>query len=177
MKLLVGDIGGTNTRLARFDGSSLHDIAEYRNAELSHLSEAIEDYLARHGTFDGGCFGVAGPVVDQSVQMTNLGWRIEGRALETAFGFPVRIVNDFHAQAFAAPHLRRDQVVELGAVPEREPGHLAVIGAGTGLGEAQCIWNGETWLPVAGEGGHRFDQKARRKSSSSPNSWTDGPIT
>jgi glucokinase len=164
MKILVGDIGGTNTRLARFDGQRVLGLVSYKNADLEDLIQAVDAYRARHGDFDVACFGIAGPVIDQAVKMTNLGWQIRRDALVRALECPVRLVNDFHAQAYAAPHLTTEQLEPLDEIPRSTVGHIALIGSGTGLGEALCIWNGTTYFPVAGEGGHsRFGPRDDRE--------------
>src|SRR5205085_3006912 len=40
-----------------------------------------------------------------------------------------------------------------GSHPDRK-GNIAVVAAGTGLGEAMLFWDGECYHPIAGEGGH-----------------------
>ena len=62
MRLLVGDVGGTNTRLATFDGTTLSNHRRWRNESLSHLNEAVELYVTEQAPFDAACLGVAGPV-------------------------------------------------------------------------------------------------------------------
>ena len=97
---------------------------------------------------------------DGCIQMMNRAWSFDLTELETVFHCPVRMLNDFHAQAFALPRLSHEQLLPLDTVERRDHGHLALIGAGTGLGEALCIWTGSTWFPVAGEGSHgRFGPK------------------
>ena len=154
MKILVGDIGGTNTRLATFDGDQVRSISSTRNAQIDDLESYALSYAAEHGPFDGACFGVAGPIVDGSVQMTNLGWKIEQSNLSCALKIPVHLVNDFHAQAHAAPHLTNSQLMALDDLEAPEQTHIALIGAGTGLGEAMCLWTGDGYFAVAGEGSH-----------------------
>ena len=69
MRLLVGDVGGTNTRLAMFDGSTLSNQRRWRNESLSHLNEAVELYVKDHPPFDAACLGVAGRTKFSSPQV------------------------------------------------------------------------------------------------------------
>jgi len=164
MRYLVGDIGGTNSRLAVYQDGELHHVHSQRNEGLSDPVKAYGDYARQFGPMDGACFGVAGPPIDGSVLMTNLGWTLRETTLAEELGCPVRLINDFHAQALAMPELPREHLVPLGNPPPIDQGHMAVIGAGTGLGEALLAWNGTDYTVVSGEGSHgRFAPKNPRE--------------
>ena len=65
---------------------------------------------------------------------------------------------------FAVPRLGPHQWEGLDELEPRSRGHIALLGAGTGLGEAVCIWTGQEYFPVAGEGSHgRFGPKDERQ--------------
>jgi len=70
----------------------------------------------------------------------------------------VRLINDLVATALGIDLLPASDVVTLHAgktVSEPELGQVrAVIAPGTGLGEAFCVHNGDSWLVRPGEGGH-----------------------
>jgi glucokinase len=89
-------------------------------------------------------------VVEGRCRTTNLPWEVGAAELTAALGFPVRLVNDFHAAALGAKALGEAGCRPLlpGTARAGEP--VAVLGAGTGLGEAVVV--GRTVLP--GEGGH-----------------------
>jgi glucokinase len=76
---VVGDIGGTNTRLALAVDGAYRGVARYRNAEVADLESCLADYLEREA-LDAGALelvlAVAGPVEGDSVTLTNLDWTL-----------------------------------------------------------------------------------------------------
>jgi glucokinase len=157
---LAGDIGGTKTVLALFGrGRGLTLVREETFA--SRDFDSLEDILARFlsgsaGNIEAACFGVAGPVRAGRCQATNLPWSLCERELGSSTRIPrVRLLNDLEAAALGMLHLKSEQLAVL--QPAREPnpqGHIAVIAAGTGLGEAMLVWDGAKHVAVASEGGH-----------------------
>lgn len=88
---LVGDIGGTNARLALVDAEGkLRFPKTYASENYASLNEIIEEYLA---TTAGkrrphrASLAVAGPVVDGEIQFTNLSWTVSRTELVAAFEF------------------------------------------------------------------------------------------
>jgi glucokinase len=102
------------------------------------------------------CFGVAGPVKDRRVQVTNLPWVVDADALQAQLGFTqVSLLNDLEANAYGIATLRSNELVPIN--PEADPmqvGNRALIAAGTGLGEAGLMWDGVAHRPFSSEGGH-----------------------
>ena len=90
------------------------------------------------------------------MEATNLPWVIDARAIAKRFAIPhVTLLNDLVAVglgAIAAPPSKL-QVLHLGR-PEKTGGNLAVIAAGTGLGEAAFVWDGANHVACATEGAH-----------------------
>ncbi len=107
-------------------------------------------------TLTAACFGVAGPVIDNRCRTTNLPWVIDGSALAQRFEIPhVRLLNDLEATAHGLLLLRPDEVVVLNAgTPPKKKQALALIAAGTGLGECILCWDGTRYRPMPSEGGH-----------------------
>ncbi|MGQ0812215.1 MAG: glucokinase [Nitrospiraceae bacterium] len=105
---------------------------------------------------DAACFGVAGPIIDNRCQTTNLPWIVDGNALAKRFDIPcVRLLNDLEATAYGLLLLKPDETVTLNVgTPSGKKGALALIAAGTGLGEAILFWDGVTYRPMPSEGGH-----------------------
>ncbi|MFO0731656.1 MAG: glucokinase [Nitrospiraceae bacterium] len=101
-------------------------------------------------------FGVAGPVIDNRCQTTNLPWVVDGAALGKKFDIPhVRLLNDLEATAHGILLLRPDELVVLNAgTPPKTKQALALIAAGTGLGESILFWDGSRYRPMPSEGGH-----------------------
>lgn len=102
------------------------------------------------------CFGVAGPVIENHAQTTNLPWVVDGAAIAKRFAIPrVQLLNDLEATAYGILLLRPDEVEVLnpGTLPKKRQA-LALIAAGTGLGEAILFWDGKSYRPMPSEGGH-----------------------
>lgn len=158
--VLAGDVGATKTNLAVFrtDGGTLVSVADdtFRNHEHAGLDEVIATFLARGGERPrAACFGIAGPVADGRSRMSNLDWTIDARELAARFGFErVVLVNDLEATAYGIPTLAPDQLVVLNEGTARPDGNVALIAAGTGLGEAILFWDGARHRVSASEGGH-----------------------
>ncbi len=158
--LLAGDIGGTKTRLALFERteeglSRLRDNI-YPSAASEGLEEIVAEFIADFPSLPAAaCFGVAGPVIDGRCRTTNLPWVIEESAVSKSCGIPqVRLLNDLQAMALGLLRLPPEELVEIN--PDARPGvgNIAVIAAGTGLGEALLYWDGQRHHAIATEGGH-----------------------
>ena len=105
---------------------------------------------------EAACFGVAGPVFENHSRTTNLPWVVDGPALSKQFEIRhVRLLNDLEAMAYGILLLRPDELVTLntGTLPSHKQA-IALIAAGTGLGEAILFWDGNRYRPVPSEGGH-----------------------
>ncbi len=160
--ILAGDIGGTKTALALFesDGRYLHKIrdAKFPSRDHATFDEILATFLGDpHSTpVDVACFGVAGAVLDGRVHTTNLPWTIDRTDLVQSLGCDrTFLLNDLEAAAYAMPHLPLTELHILNSgVSRLDRGHVAVIAAGTGLGEAVLIWDGTDYEPLASEGGH-----------------------
>jgi glucokinase len=159
--IIAGDIGGTKTVVALFEKSveGLRLVRDARFASQDHrsLEEILEKFL--HGTdphLEVGCFGVAGPVIDGKAKTTNLPWELDERTLASACGVRrVKLLNDLEAAAYGMLHLNADEFCVLNdAQTKAQRGNIAIIAAGTGLGEALLFWDGEQYSPSASEGGH-----------------------
>lgn len=165
---LLGDIGGTNVRLALqlAPDAPISHVETLPLAEHAGPLEAITAYLQRHGAWEGplrpltGCLGMACPVLGDAIQMINAPWAFSTEALRRALGLTsLRILNDFTALALALPALPADQLAQVGGDSPQPGMAKALLGAGTGLGVSGLI-PGQTpdgevvWVPIAGEGGH-----------------------
>ncbi len=160
--ILAGDIGGTKTILGLFErsGGALAARRErtYVSAAQPSLEAMIADFLGAEGaaSVTAACFGVAGAVLGGQVKLTNLPWTARRDGIAALLpGARISLVNDVQATAFGALKLTPDKlhVLSEGAAPA-EPGNIAVIAAGTGLGEGFLFWDGARYRPAASEGGH-----------------------
>jgi glucokinase len=158
--LIAGDIGGTKTLLALFDHASGPRkplaTSELRSADYSGLAPMVGEFLAqRDAHADCACFDVAGPVVGGRARLTNLPWVLDEEGLRRDLGLRrVTLLNDLTAVAVSVPHLRPDELHTINPGTPEPHGPLAVVAPGTGLGEAFLVWDGQTYLPCASEGGH-----------------------
>ena len=160
--ILAGDIGGTKTNLALFeaDGDKLRTVREatFPSREHAAFEEILGKFLEGQDAskVESSCFGVAGAVFDGRVHTTNLPWTLVEADLSAAIGGPrATLLNDLEAAAYAMPRQGLDQLHVLNAgTSRRTRGNVAVIAAGTGLGEAILFWNGTHFVPIASEGGH-----------------------
>jgi glucokinase, proteobacterial type len=157
---LVGDIGGTNARLAVIDSAGrIRNPKTYPAEEYGSLTEVIAEYLETtvgRQRLHNAVLAVAGPVVEGEIEFTNLDWRISEAELIGAFELhAVRLINDFAAQAMAAPVLEPDDLRPIGE-PRRgtEGAPMLVLGAGTGFGVALLARTERGDVAVPSEGGH-----------------------
>ncbi len=152
MLIVVGDIGGTHTRLAIFDGKKMVKEKKYLSNKFSGLSPILQEFLTEK--VDRGCFGIAGPVSQGKCKTTNLPWNLDAAEIaETLNISHVSLINDLEATAWGVPCLNDSQLLTLNE-GKIQKGNQAVIAAGTGLGEAGLYWDGKSHHPFACEGGH-----------------------
>ena len=156
--IVVGDVGGTRTRLAlaaKADGHwRITGVEERRTAR--DILAAIAAFVRNAGPVQAAAFSGAGPVLaDGSIRLTNIGVELEPAALAAAAGVArAVVVNDFGAIATAIPHLPPETLAACGG-GARVPGMpVAVLGPGTGLGMAIAAQAPGGWVAVTGEGGH-----------------------
>ncbi len=160
MLLLAGDIGGTKTRVALFRArhGKLRLLREQRflSKAFPGLAAILKAFLAAGKSRPAAaCFGVAGPVVNGRCEGTNLPWIIQVSLLQKTFRLgPVSLINDLQATAYGIEMLPAGafSVLQKGKPAAQAP--IAVIAAGTGLGEAALVWDGAHYRAVASEGGH-----------------------
>lgn len=167
--ILCADIGATKTLLglARLDASGHAQIVasqRYVAAQVASFEAMLDSFLQDQAQHLGrplraACFGVAGPVNGNVVQMTNLSWRLDAAALSRQLGgIPVRLANDFEAAASGIDGLSPTDLRCLQAGRPVPHAPQLVIGAGSGLGVAFRIWQatpqGGRYQVVTGEGGH-----------------------
>lgn len=180
MRLLVGDIGGTNARFVLYDApddadalldiksiSDHHVVSQmyYKNNDFYSFTEVLCSFFAlpavRDTKIHSCCLAVAGPVTDNQINFTNReGWIIDGNAIRADFGIDsVKLVNDFVANGYGLLSL---SMQELSVLQEgTRGGHgqskypMVLVGAGTGLGQCYITPNSDGTLHAfPTEGGH-----------------------
>ena len=160
--LLAGDIGGTKTVLASYEVAAGGALRELRDGTFPSrdfpdgLESIVQKFLSvgPSAPITSACFGVAGAVVDGRCTTTNLPWILDERTLARSIpAGRVKLLNDLEAAAWGVLAFGPSERVTLQAGTARA-GNLALIAAGTGLGEAGLYWDGRSHLPFATEGGH-----------------------
>jgi|OpeIllAssembly_1097287.scaffolds.fasta_scaffold19646_1 glucokinase len=157
--ILAGDVGGTKTSLAlyrREGGGLLRDrMATYRSREHAGLDSILRDFLRGEASVERACVGVAGPVEDGRCKLTNLDWEVDEASLRRTLGVrEAYLVNDLQATASSLPFLRKSDRAMLQEGGTDPRGNMAVLSAGTGLGEGFLVDSGAGYIPLASEGGH-----------------------
>jgi glucokinase len=167
---LLADIGGTNSRLAMLaEDGAVAGPARYCNGDFDSLDAVLAEFIATQGSRpDAAAIAIAGPVVEQAVTMTNLGWQISAASLQRQHGIPrVTIMNDFAALAWATLALdqsegqadikqadNESELHQLGGGSPLVDASRGILGPGTGLGVSGLIRGDGGWAVLAGEGGH-----------------------
>lgn len=157
MRRLIGNIGGTSTRLALVDeGTDWQGLETFRNDEFDSLENAIEGYLEnRRPVPQTAALAVAGSVRDGEARLTNRSWRISAQHLERRFGFEhCKVVNDFSGVALGIPALATSDIEKLGGEEPGDDKPVAILGPGTGLGVGGIVPCGEAARVLVTEGGH-----------------------
>lgn len=167
MILLAGDIGGTKTilRLVAEENDKLKETLyeqRYMSGEFPDLAPIARQFLAEAEKALGkklspekACFAIAGPVDSDTSVLTNLSWRLDARRLERELNIPkITLINDFAAVGYGILGLRAEDVLSLQDVPARANAPIAVIGAGTGLGQGFLVPVPRGYEIFASEGGH-----------------------
>ena len=163
MLLLTGDIGGTKTilRLVEADPQekSFQTIREekYVSASFPDLVPMVKQFLGAGNQEkpESACFAIAGPVINNMSRLTNLSWDLDGKRLEQELNIrKVRLINDFAANSYGVLGLKDSELetLQVGEINHNAP--IAVIGAGTGLGQGFLIPQGDSYQVFATEGGH-----------------------
>jgi len=158
--ILAGDIGGTKTNLAYFeekDGKLTTKLVKsYPSQQFTTLNEVLRLLRKDHpAELSAAAFGIAGPIVDGRSKLTNLGWTIDGKDVAAALHLPrVGLINDLEATAYGTLRLDQEDIVVLNKGAAQPRRTIAVIAAGTGLGEGALTWDGKQYRSVSSEGGH-----------------------
>ncbi|NET53543.1 MAG: glucokinase [Merismopedia sp. SIO2A8] len=179
-QLLAGDIGGTKTilRLVEEEGGDrsgahnplriLHE-QQYPSTNYPDLVPMVRDFFYESGGVihrevvpEKACFAIAGPVVNNQSSLTNLSWLLEGDRLQRELNIAqVKLINDFVAIGYGVLGVAETDIHPLQVAPPQPNTPIAVIGAGTGLGQCFLIPQSSPDAPgevrhhvYASEGGH-----------------------
>ncbi len=172
--LLAGDIGGTKTNLRLVYLESIEPstkipslITLYEQKYISReftdlvpmvnkfLQAASEDLGEEHHV-EKACFGIAGPVINNTCNLTNLSWDLEAERLARELSIAqITLINDFAANGYGILGLPEEDLSTLQKAQPNPEAPIAILGAGTGLGAAFVIpLPGGGYKVFASEGSH-----------------------
>jgi glucokinase len=161
--LLIGDIGGTNARfaLASTDKVGLASAMTLQCADFETSVAAIRHYLEAVSAPAPAaiCLAAAGPVIEESVSVTNNHWVLSAEEIREDLGTDlVKLLNDFEAIAWSIPYIEDEFLESVGQVSQKalpaESFNVAIVGPGTGLGTGGLCKRDGQLVPLVGEGGH-----------------------
>ncbi|WP_432698520.1 glucokinase [Marinobacterium sp. YM272] len=159
---LVADIGGTNARFALVAPGQLQPEQQLTLSvdDFDTIDAAIHTYLGQTGIGAErmpleACLAIACPTSGDLISMTNNGWCFSRSKLQPELGLRrLQVINDYAAQAYAAPHLKPHELFPVGGGEALDGYPIALIGPGTGLGAAGLVRNGGGPVALVTEGGH-----------------------
>ncbi len=157
--VLAGDVGGTKTNLGLFevadDGKfKIVRHERYVTVEFITLEEVCLKFAAG-ARVEAACLGVPGPIIDGRAIATNVHWQMSEESLSRAFGgIKARLINDLCVTAYGMLYLLPEEMRVLNQIERSARGNIAVIAAGTGLGESALVYDNGDYHAVASEGGH-----------------------
>ncbi|MBD2137699.1 glucokinase [Anabaena sp. FACHB-1237] len=160
--LLAGDIGGTKTilRLVESENSLLLKTLyeeSFKSADFPDLVPMVTRFLdnTNSTTPEKACFAIAGPVVENTAKLTNLSWYLDIARLTKELGIlSMCLINDFAAVGYGIFGLTKQDLLTLQVGTIKSEAPMAVIGAGTGLGQGFLIKQGYQYQVFPSEGGH-----------------------
>ena len=172
MIILAADIGGTKSNLGLFEaggrgpGGAIPPLTlGFERSYPTHdfprgldtmLRRFLDEAKASAADVAAACAGIAGPVEDGVCVADWLPWRqVDEKQVAAGVGVrSTRLINDMVATAWGVTALRPDQLVTLQAGEQKAGRNVAVIAAGTGLGETALVFDDGGYHAVACEGGH-----------------------
>ena len=161
--LLVADIGGTNARFALANANTVafDEAMTLKCADFGSSVAAIRHYLdaVAAPTPAAICLAAAGPVIDETVKVTNNHWTLSVREISQELGVErVRLLNDFEAVAWSIPSIEDRFLESIGQASQQalptDSFSIAIVGPGTGLGTGGLLKREGKLIPLVGEGGH-----------------------
>ncbi|KQN54995.1 MULTISPECIES: glucokinase [unclassified Erwinia] len=155
---LVGDVGGTNARLAlcEIETGAISQAKTFSTSDYASLEAVIRTFLDEQKLeIREACIAIACPITGDRVEMTNHDWSFSTREMQGNLGLhQLEIINDFTAVSMAVPMLSADDLLQFGGGAPVKDKPVAIYGAGTGLGVAHLVHVDQRWVSLPGEGGH-----------------------
>ena len=162
MAILLGDVGGTNARLAIARNGSIdrETVTRFRGDDYASFDDVVRQFLQEQDQprVSAVCVAVAGPVSGGRARLTNRAWDFdEDRLARLTDADHVRLINDLTALGYATPALAGDGLSLLRAAPagRARNGQALVVNLGTGFNVcAVRALPGGTIVALEAEEGH-----------------------
>ncbi len=158
--ILAGDIGGTKSYLGLFaaDPADFTPLVERRYATRNYadLAGMLAAFIAEAGQQPQRIvLGIPAPVNRLPIRPVNLPWIIDPDQVRAALKIDdILLLNDLQATAYGLLALKPEDLCVLNPGTPDPQGNIAVLAAGTGLGEGGLCWTGSRYLALPSEGGH-----------------------
>src|SRR5204863_8879138 len=110
-----------------------------------------------HASLEAATVAVAGPVRDGRTQTVNLAWPVDAASLSGVLQLDperVSVINALEANAWGLEALAPADLTSLHEGEAEEGGTVALVSAGTGLGQAFVTYGPYGPAAQASEGGH-----------------------
>ena len=157
--ILAGDVGGTKCTFTLFTQSDSGLNPAFRLSLPTKSAATFEAVLGQFrneaasqghdlNQLKAAAFGIAGAVVGDRVLSSNLPWPVERKFIATALNLAtekVLLLNDLVAAAASLAHLDNNDLLKLNDGIREPRAPMALIAAGTGLGEAILFWDGQRY--------------------------------
>jgi len=158
--VLAADFGGTKTAVCLaavaqdMPREIIHE-ARFDSVAWSSATALINAFLNGLPRPQAACLALAAPVEGRRVRLTNLPLWVDADEIEAVCGIAhVHLINDFVATGYGIEALAPSDLLTLQAGEPVLHAPRAVLGAGTGLGEALLVWQGDHYAVLPSEGGH-----------------------
>ena len=144
--ILVADIGGTNARFCIWHADQKRAAHTWTSETSKHVSfdSCLQQLMSelQINSFDAACFAVAGVVANNSCTLTNIGWTVDADSVKSKYNIgKVKVINDFEAVGYGVFELDQSDILTLNDGDRKANGSIAILGPGTGLGEAFLTWD------------------------------------
>ena len=113
MNWLIGDIGGTNCRLAVWNTQiqAIENLRVYSTAQFDDLTAAVVHFKAEVNIndFKKGCVAIANPIDGDLVSMTNTSWSFSIQDTRQKLKLEnLKLINDWESIGYAVSAFTRE---------------------------------------------------------------------
>ena len=144
--VLGGDVGGTKVNLAIFEAESgqvrMLRTSTYHSSSSPSVNDILKLFLKENPDFhpEKICLGVAGPVFEGRVDVTNLPWHVDANEIAAATGIlKVILLNDLEVTAYGIGGVEEKDLYVLHEGDPDAGGNISILSPGDGAGRSRFI--------------------------------------